>query len=78
MADLTFDEVVHLAKQLTPEEQKALIAQLEAEVRQREARPSVSTQDNFNQAFGLLLFDAGPWPSQLTLRREDEYGDTER
>ena len=78
MADVTFDEVVHLVNQLTPEEQKALIALLEAEVRQRETQRNIPTQDDFNQTFGLLVFDPGPWPAGLSLRREDEYEDTER
>ena len=78
MADMTFDEVLHLAEQLTPEEQKALIVRLEAEVRQREAELNISTQEDFNRTFDLLVFDAGPWPAELTLRREDEYGDSAR
>lgn len=75
MADVTFDEVWHLAEQLTPQEQKALIARLEAEVQEHEAG---QTQADFARTFGLLVFDTGAWPAALTLRREDEYGDDER
>ncbi len=78
MADVTFDEVLHLAEQLTPEEQKALIAYLVTEVQHREAGRTASTQDDFNRTFDLLVFDTGPWPTGLSLRREDEYGDEER
>jgi hypothetical protein len=71
MTDVTFEEVLHLAEQLTPADQQALIERL----RQHQERDREHT---FQQTFGLLVFDPGPWPDHLTLRREDEYGDDER
>ena len=64
---ITFEALVELADQLTPAEQEALRAHLEAR-RAQAGRPSLD----------LLMFDVGPWPENQTLRREDEYGDEGR
>jgi hypothetical protein len=61
----TLDAVVVLVEQLTPEEQAVL-----AEILRAKARP--------RQTHTLLKFpvdDLGPWPQDLSLRREDWYED---
>lgn len=68
MSDLTLDHVLKLAEQLTPEEQQALVERLLAKRAETGKRPPLD----------LLMFDVGPWPEALTLRREDEYGERER
>lgn len=63
---IPFETLVKLVEQLPQEERLALIER----VQHRDQRRRV-TDD-------LLMFDVGPWPEELTLRREDEYGDSER
>lgn len=67
MADITFEDVVKFAEQLTPEEQEKLIARLESQ-RVRGKRPSLN----------FPVDDLGAWPEGLSLRREDWYGDDGR
>ena len=67
MSDINFDDVVKLADQLSPEEQQALLEHLQAK-RKLPRRPPLD----------LLVFDVGPWPEGMTLRREDEYDDDGR
>lgn len=67
MADITFEDVLELAEQLTPEEQDKLIAELSAK------RPS-RTRPPLN----FPVDDLGPWLEGLSLHREDWYGDGER
>ena len=71
MADITLDEVVQLADKLTPEERQALIVHVQKHSHE-------DTAKEFDELFGLLVFDVDKWPEALTLRREDEYGDTDR
>ena len=73
MADITLSEILSLAEKLTPEEQRALIAHLETEARQRELAQHQTTHQDFERTLGLLVFDVGPWPAGMTLRREDEH-----
>lgn len=69
MDTLSLEQVIKAAEQLTPAEQVSLISRLQARQTARvEEMPSL----------GLLIFDVGPWPENLTLRREDEYGDQQR
>jgi hypothetical protein len=68
MTDATFEEVIKLAEQLTPEEQEALIEHLRASKQRAKQRPSAT----------LTVFEVGVWPQGMTLRREDEYGDDGR
>ncbi len=67
MADITFEELVEAAQKLTPDLQKALIEAIQ---------PHSVREETFREAFGLQVFDVGPWPDELTLRREDD--DNER
>lgn len=67
MTDITFEDVLELAEQLTPEEQDKLIAELSAK-RPARIRPPLN----------FPVDDLGPWPEGLSLRREDWYGDDER
>ena len=69
MAEITLEQVYREACQLPPEEQEELIERLKA-VRQAHAV--------LDPRLDLLVFDVGPWPDGLTLRREDEYGDAQR
>ena len=71
MADVTLNEVVQLAEKLTPEDQQALIAHL-----QEHAHKDIGKE--FDRLFNLFVFDVGEWPQEITLRRKDEYGDSER
>lgn len=72
MADIAFEEVAALAEQLTPKEQQALVERLQAK-RGDVVQPSFKPR-----TLDLLVFDVGEWPEELTLRREDEYGEDER
>jgi hypothetical protein len=65
MNAMTFDQILHAAEQLTPAEQQALIEQLE---KMRQVRKG-SILDV------LPLDNVGPWPEDLSLRREDMYED---
>lgn len=67
METLTVDAVLHLAEQLSEQEQAELIRRLEVLHIPRQ-RPSQS----------LRIFHVDRFPAEMTLRREDEYGDDER
>jgi hypothetical protein len=77
MADITFAEVARLAEKLTTEEQRALIKYLQERSQARDGQ-SKSLSQKFDELFGFIIFDVGQWPEGLTLRREDEYGDSDR
>jgi len=67
MDSLTVDTLVELAKQLSEDEQAELIRRLER-ARLSGKRPSQT----------LHVFHVNSFPEDMTLRREDEYGDDER
>ncbi len=70
MVHVKFEDVLELAEKLTPEEQQTLVARLEKQTHQS---VELTPEDlAFEQTLGLLVFDVGPWPDQLTLRRADE------
>ena len=72
MAQVTYDEVVRLAEQLSPVEQQALIAHLQETAKHRKL-----TKEEW-----LALFDSMkvsiPLGKDFSLRREDWYGDDGR
>jgi hypothetical protein len=63
----TVDTLVRLIEQLSEEEQEELVRRVEA-LRSPRQRPSQT----------LRVFHVDHFPENLTLRREDEYGDDER
>ena len=67
MASLTVETLVKLAEQLTDDERVELLHRIEALLPQRQ-RPSET----------LRVFHVEHFPEDMTLRREDEYGDDER
>jgi hypothetical protein len=67
MESLTVDTLVKLAEQLSEDEQIELLRRLEA-LRAPRQRPSQT----------LRVFHVDQFPADMTLRREDEYGDDER
>lgn len=64
MADITFEDVLELAEQLSPEEQARLIEELQLK-HQHPKRPPLR----------FPVDDLGPWPEAFSFRREDWYGD---
>lgn len=72
MADVRYEEVVRLADQLSPSEQKALIAYLQDVAKQREL-----TQDEWNAAIDAVKVSIPPGPS-FSDRRADWYDDNGR
>jgi hypothetical protein len=62
MRDITLDEVLKLAEQLTAQEQAKLIERLQEK---QETHPP----------FNFPVIDLGPWPENVSLRREDWYDD---
>jgi hypothetical protein len=70
MADVTFEEVLHLAEQLKPEEQAALVEHLQELTRTRQ----LSAEEK-RTLFESIVVDIGPWPQDWSLRREDWYDD---
>ena len=69
MTDMTFEDVVRAAEQLSDEERIALIERLQNSLKKR---PGIRPALNFP------VDDLGPWPEGLSLRREDMYGDDGR
>lgn len=67
METIDLDTVFALVEQLTAEDRAELLRRLETQ-HQPQKRPSST----------LRVFHVERFPSQLTLRREDEYGDDER
>jgi hypothetical protein len=67
MADITFEDVLELAEQLTPEEQAKLIERLTT-------KPPPTKRPPLN----FPVDDLGAWKDSFSLRREDWYGDDER
>lgn len=67
MESPTVETLVRLAEQLSEEEQTELVRRIEALLLPRQ-RPSQT----------LRVFHVDHFPENLSLRREDEYGDDER
>ncbi len=64
MTDVTFEDVLKFAEQLTPEEQEELIVRLRTQpITQK--RPSLQ----------FPVDDLGTWDDTFSLRREDWYDD---
>lgn len=63
----TVETLVRLAEQLSEDEQAELVRRVEALLPPRQ-RPSQT----------LRVFHVDQFPTEMTLRREDEYGDDER
>lgn len=63
---IPFETLVELVEQLPPDQRSALIER----VQHKEQPKPLSKQ--------FLVFDVGDWPKDMTLRREDEYGDDGR
>ncbi len=72
MADVTYDDVVRLAEQLTPVEQRALIAHLQQVARQREL-----SFKEWKILFEAMI-DHTPVVGDFSPRREDWYDDDGR
>lgn len=72
MAQVTFEEVVKLAEQLTPVEQQALIAHLQEIAKQREL-----TFAEWKALFDSMKDDT-PIIADVSPRRVDWYGDDGR
>lgn len=64
MADITFEDVLELAEQLSQEEQARLIEELQLKRQNPKRQPLRFPVDNL-----------GPWPEGFSLRRKDWYGD---
>jgi hypothetical protein len=64
MAGIRFEDVLELAEQLTPEEQKQLIEALQTKSAPRKRPP-----------LNFPVDDLGAWPESLSLRREERYID---
>lgn len=73
MADITFDEVVKLADQLTPAEKQALAQHLLQTAQEREMTPQERIA-----IFHSMIIDLGPVSPSYSDRREDWYGDDGR
>ncbi|MBZ0299002.1 MAG: hypothetical protein K8J31_04640 [Anaerolineae bacterium] len=72
MAQVTYDEVLRLAEQLTPAEQQALIAHL-----QELAEHRALTDDEWDALFDSLKMNIMP-AAEFSLRRADWYDDDGR
>ncbi len=72
MNAVSYAEVVRMAEQLTPDEQKALFEYLKRVVHQREL-----SQEEWEALFDSLKIDQ-PVNSTYSMRREDWYGDDGR
>ncbi len=64
---IPYETLVDLVEQLPVDQQRDLIDR----VQHKQSQPVRLSEQ-------LLVFEVGDWPSSLTLRREDEYGDDER
>lgn len=73
MTDMTYQEIVRLAEELTAEEQETLAAHLQTLARQRRL-----DQDERLALFQSMIVDLGPVSPDFSFRREDWYGDDER
>ena len=73
MADMTYEEVVKLAEELTAEEQEALAAHLQTLARQRRLN-----REERLALFRSMIVDLGPLSPDFSFHREDWYGDDER
>ncbi|MFP4437446.1 MAG: hypothetical protein ACLFVO_09385 [Chloroflexaceae bacterium] len=70
----TFDRVLSLARQLSPNERTHLIAHLTQDLSTEP--PNAPTTDEL--AFDLPVLTGGTWVEDLPLRRADLYDDDER
>ncbi|MCE7949100.1 MAG: hypothetical protein DYG88_16900 [Chloroflexi bacterium CFX4] len=70
MAEVTLEYVLALARQLTKSERQSLIAQLQQEAE--------LVEETFHKTFGFIIFQSQVGDLNMTLRREDMYGDDER
>jgi hypothetical protein len=73
MAEVTYEEVVRLAEQLTAVEQEALLEHLQKIAQHRQL-----TVEERKALFESLVTDLGPVSPDYSDRREDWYGDDER
>lgn len=69
MSEMTLGDIYRAARKLPPEEQAELARRLQT------GRQATVKED---EELGLLVFDVGPWPEDLPLRREDMYDDDGR
>lgn len=72
MAHITYDEVVRLADQLSPEDQRALIVHLQAVAQQRPL-----SKDEWKALFEASILKV-PIAGDFSPRREDWYDDDGR
>jgi len=73
MAQINYDEVVRLAEQLPPHEQRALVVHL-----QELAEHHNLTRDERKMLFESMALDLGTVSPDYSDRREDWYGDDQR
>jgi hypothetical protein len=73
MENITLDQLMPLVDQLQPNEQDALIKYLQQRSQQRKM-----TLEQKRAMLDSLIFDAGAWSDNISLRREDWYSDDER
>jgi lipoprotein NlpI len=73
MESVTYERVINLAEQLTPQEQEALVAHLQQLAQQRQL-----TKQERTALFESMIVDLGPVSPDFSFRREDWYGDDER
>lgn len=74
MTDALVIEVLRLAEQLSPTEKQKIIDHLKESMAEKE----LSIEAAFQRELGLLTFNVGEFPPDMSLRRADEYGDDER
>ena len=72
MVEVTYQQVIRLAEQLTPQEQRALVAYLQ------DLRRHGLTKEERLSLFESLITDLGPVAPDSSFRREDWYSDDER
>ena len=72
MVEGTYQQVIRLAEQLTPQEQRTLVAYLQ--ILRRHGLP----KEERLSLFESMLTDLGPVSPDFSFRREDWYGDDER
>lgn len=73
MANINYDDVVKLAEQLPPHEQRALVAHLQELAEHRQL-----TKDERKVLLESMTLDLGTVSPGYSDRREDWYGDDQR
>ena len=68
MSAMTIEQILRAVGQLSTEERETLLERLQT-IRQTRAN---SILDD------IPIIDVGPWPENLSLRREEMYGDDQR